>query len=125
MLFPAPGSRIEDCSPGDPPRRTGGGDGAVCGASAILSGGEGERCALSSAYFELPGDIVWLPVWRVERGARRKLSSSEAGKTLWPGIRPERARPMELTILAESVSRTVRNWLTGRSVPARRRTSSA
>ena len=27
---------------------------------------------------------------------------------------------MELTILAESVSRTVRNWLTGRSVPARR-----
>ena len=36
------------------------------------------------------------------------------------GYGRERAGPMELTILAESVSRTVRNWLTGRSVPARR-----
>ena len=69
----APGLDIEDCRPGDPPRRTGGGDGAVCGASAMLSGGEGERCALSSAYFELPEDIVWLPVWRVERGAEAEF----------------------------------------------------
>ena len=69
----APGLDIEDCRPGDPPRRIGGGDGAVCGVSAILSGGEGEHCALSSAYFELPGDIVWLPVWRVERGAEAEI----------------------------------------------------